>query len=319
MINLAKLLGTALLAVSLAAPAEEFSSAPVGTLVDIGTHRLHLQCQGTGSPTVIFESGLGGFSLEWSELQGQIAKTTRACVYDRAGYGWSDPGPMPRSAQTIASELHALLQAAHERGPFIIVAHSFGGYAAQIFARTYPTELAAMLLVDASSPDQLVTFPVHGGAACDYIDHGVAGLRFEVSPHLPIGYPSRYAPLALELMVRPAAVHTQVSELCNFGVSADQVHAAPKFPQIPLIVVSRGRAEFPDTARGRDLERAWAQYQEELSHLTTGALHLVAKNSGHHVHLDQARMIRELAVTSVLLARYDRNGFDPRRIVVLRE
>src|SRR5215207_4765289 len=113
---------------------------PPGQLVDVGGHRLHIQCVGTGSPTVITESGLGGTSLDWSLVQPAVAQTTRICSYDRAGWGWSDPGPSPRTSGRIVEELRSLLAAAGIAGPYVLVGHSVGGLHAQLFASRYAPE-----------------------------------------------------------------------------------------------------------------------------------------------------------------------------------
>jgi len=98
-----------------------------GRLVDIGGYRLKVNCIGTGSPTVVLESGLGDMSVEWTRVQPEIAKFTRVCSYDRAGYGGSDAGPLPRTSAQIARELHTLLRNAGEEPPYLLVGHSFGG------------------------------------------------------------------------------------------------------------------------------------------------------------------------------------------------
>lgn len=125
-----------------------------GKLVDVGGYRLHLLCMGYGSPTVVFESGVADDSLTWSAVQPAIAKTTRTCSYDRAGYGWSDPSPKVRDAKTIAEELHTLLEDAGVSGPLILVGHSAGGLYVREYAALYRSEVDAMVLVDASAPYQ---------------------------------------------------------------------------------------------------------------------------------------------------------------------
>src|SRR5690349_15455065 len=97
-----------------------------GQLVDVGGYRLHIQCVGTGSPTVVLDAGLGGSSLDWSLVQAAIGQTTRVCAYDRAGMGWSESGPAPRTPAQIAGELHTLLGNAGIAGPYVLVAHSLG-------------------------------------------------------------------------------------------------------------------------------------------------------------------------------------------------
>ena len=118
-----------------ASPAASKSSVP-GRLVDVGGYRLHIYCAGEGMPSIIFDSGVGGFSLEWTRVQKVLARRTRVCTYDRAGYGWSDLGPLPRTSERITRELHTLLEKAGVAGPYILAGHSFGGYNAQLFART---------------------------------------------------------------------------------------------------------------------------------------------------------------------------------------
>ncbi len=121
-----------------------------GKLINVGGYRLHINCIGTGSPTVILDAGLGGSSLDWSLVQPEVATFTRVCSYDRAGYGWSDYGPKPRTSGRIVAELHTLLIGAGIPGPYILVGQSFGGLNVRLYAYTYPQEVAGMVLVDAS-------------------------------------------------------------------------------------------------------------------------------------------------------------------------
>src|SRR5918994_1877593 len=100
---------------------------PPGALVDIGSHRLHLNCSGDGSPSIIFDAALGGSSISWSLVQPRVSQLARTCSYDRAGFGWSDAGPLPRTAGRIADELRQLLRRADVAPPYVLVGHSFGG------------------------------------------------------------------------------------------------------------------------------------------------------------------------------------------------
>lgn len=126
-----------------------------GRLIDVGGHRLHLNCTGAagGGPTVVFESGLDESSTTWATVQQGLTDTSatgrvRACGYDRAGYAWSEPGPGRRDAGRLAEELRTLLGAAGERGPFVLVGHSFGGQVVRLFADRWPAETAGLVLVD---------------------------------------------------------------------------------------------------------------------------------------------------------------------------
>lgn len=120
---------------------------PPGRLVDVGGHRLHIVCQGTGTPTVVLDALGDGTSVYWAHVQPLVAEQTRVCAYDRAGRGWSEPSPLPRDGATLAAELHALL-AASEPGPYVMVGHSFGALIARLFADAYPDEVVGVVLVD---------------------------------------------------------------------------------------------------------------------------------------------------------------------------
>src|SRR5438874_13595466 len=136
-----------------AAPADIVYAQP-GQLVDAGGFRLNLYCMGSGSPTVVFDSVCGDWAPAWSKLQPEIAKWTRACSYDRAGTGFSDPGPMPRTSVHIAEELRTALHHAGIGGPYILVGSAFGGDNVRTFADLYMDEVAGMVLDDAD-PDDL--------------------------------------------------------------------------------------------------------------------------------------------------------------------
>ena len=132
---------------------------PPGKLVDIDGSRLHMHVVGTGSPTVVFEAGLGAMSAGWGWIQPEIGKLTRTVSYDRAGLGWSDASPSHPSALLTSLRLHKLLQATGIPGPYVLVGHSMGGLLVRVFANLYSDEVAGMVLVDASHPDQHLRYP----------------------------------------------------------------------------------------------------------------------------------------------------------------
>ena len=143
-----------------AAQAHDQNAYPApGTLYDVGGHRLHLQCTGTGSPTVVLESGLGGTSAGWTRITTELNQTTRVCAYDRAGQGWSDDVDTPQDALAIAADLHTLLARADESGPYVLVGHSAGGPYVMTFAAAYPDEIAGMVLLDSMSPYEFTELP----------------------------------------------------------------------------------------------------------------------------------------------------------------
>src|SRR5687768_3288862 len=130
-----------------------------GQMIDVGGYRLHINCTGTGSPTVVVDAGLGDWSTMWGYVQRDVEKTTRICTYDRAGMGWSEPGPLPRDSKQFAKELHTLLQNADIAGPYVMVGHSLGGLTVRVFAHEYPSEVAGIVLVDSMSPTSFTVHP----------------------------------------------------------------------------------------------------------------------------------------------------------------
>jgi pimeloyl-ACP methyl ester carboxylesterase len=124
--------------------------SPTGKLVDLGGHRLHVNCTGKGSPVVVIENGLGDFSFDWVLVQDRVSTFTRICTYDRAGYAWSDPGPKPRTFAQINLELRDALAKLGEKGPYVLVGHSYGGPVIRNFALTYPQDVVGMVQVDAA-------------------------------------------------------------------------------------------------------------------------------------------------------------------------
>lgn len=128
----------------------EAAHKPLGKLVDLGGHRLNVNCTGRGSPTIVVENGLGDFSFDWSLVQSRVSAFARICTYDRAGYAWSDPGPKPRTFAQLNLELHDALSRLGESGPFVLVGHSYGGPVVRNFALTYREEVAGIVFVDSA-------------------------------------------------------------------------------------------------------------------------------------------------------------------------
>jgi pimeloyl-ACP methyl ester carboxylesterase len=168
------------------APADIVYAQP-GQLVDVGGFRLNLYCMGSGSPTVVFDSGWEDWAPAWSTVQPQIARFTRACTYDRAGAGFSDPGPMPRTSVRIARELHTALHRANIAGPYILVGNAFGGDNVRTFADLYMDEVAGLVLDDADPDDlepkamQEETHRGHAGLPSDLRD-----CRNAIAGHKPL-------------------------------------------------------------------------------------------------------------------------------------
>ena len=146
MFNLKKhlLVWTVVLLVSFSANAQN-NYKPLCKIIDIGSTKLHLYCLGKGSPTTVLAAGAGGWSIHLLELQKELAKTTRVCSYDRAGFGWSNAGTMPQTAKQDAIELHELLEKSGEKAPFILVGQSYGGYVSRLYYDMFSRQVAGIV------------------------------------------------------------------------------------------------------------------------------------------------------------------------------
>jgi pimeloyl-ACP methyl ester carboxylesterase len=273
-----------------------------GVRVDIGTHRMHIFCQGKGSPAVIMDSGLGGSSLEWIRIQRSLARRVQVCIYDRAGYGWSEPGPAPRTSSRIANELFVLLKQARLTGPYVLVGHSFGGYNIQVFASRYPYTTAGLVLVDSSHPDQverLLQPPIRLNTA----PSGKGKTVMFSSPKLPRNLPEEAQQVVLSLLQFSGTKWAMADEYLNFRQSASEVKEAGALPKVPMAVLTRGVRASPPTPRGDLIEQLWFELQIELAERSPHAVHIVANRSGHHIHLDQPQLVSEAISLVVDVAR----------------
>ena len=280
----------------------QLSSQP-GRLVDIGTHRLHIWCLGSGQPTVVIDSGLGGSSLEWIKVQRSLAPHVQVCSYDRAGYGWSEPGPLPRTSSRIADELFALLTKADVTGPYVLVGHSFGGYTMQLFANRYPNQTAGLVLVDSSHPEQFERFlapPIRVNLAPSGRNRI---MMLSPTPPVPANLPDEVKSMVRTLNLKGEARAAMGNELLDFRLSAQQVREASALPDVPMVVLTRGKRVWPQNDRGQRMEQLWAQLQVELASRVQRATHIVAESSGHHIHLDQPELVADSVHMIVDLVR----------------
>ena len=269
---------------------------PAGRLVDIGTHTLHVSCLGQGQPAVIIDAGLGSSSLEWLGIQKALARNTRTCIYDRAGYGLSEPGPLPRTSSRIADELFLLLRAAAIPGPYVLVGHSFGGYDMQIFASRYRQYTAGLVLVESSHPEQVERFlqpPLHLRTAPSEPVTGAGYRRMLVFsvPRLPANLPLYLRHTVFTQLLRLKTKAAIGNEYLHFRASAAQVEALPAYTDLPLLVLSRGRKLWKRNHRGRLLARLWRKLQTELASRSPYSAQIIANRSGHNIHLDQPQLV----------------------------
>jgi len=273
-----------------------------GELVDVGGYKMHIDCIGQGSPTVILDAGLGDSFVSWSKVQPRIAKFARACSYDRAGIGYSDPSPRPRTSKDFAEELHILLHNAGIPPPYLLVGHSMGGFDVRLYASLYPSEVAGMVLVDSSHPEQQKRLP----PAINDLD--ATWLReqefFEFT--MPFGIPRLLGFCGNDPAVRAVdcnfhSAREGVAELKAISESAAQTAATGSLGDTPLVVLSHDPAT-PQFDLPEDLVKpandAWEQMQEELTRLSARGKQIIATNSGHYIQFDRPDIVIE-AVRSV--------------------
>ncbi len=269
--------------------AEAKAFPPPGQLVDVGGYRLHLNCTGEGSPTVVIDAGLGDWSTSWGLVQPEVAKTTRVCTYDRAGMGWSEPGPRPRDAAHIAKELHTLLENANIPGPYLMVGHSFGGLPVQVFAHEHPAEVAGVVLIESMYPGQqtYATQSQMFSVASVLTRFGIVRLLARplgLSADVPFAQAASDA-----LSVRPKSLQAFADEIRGIPDSLAQAGAVPTFGELPLIVLSRGL----------DPDADWQAGQAQLSELSSNSQHLTAEKSDHGIQLQQPEAAVD-AITSMI-------------------
>jgi pimeloyl-ACP methyl ester carboxylesterase len=300
---------------------------PPEKLVDVGGHRLHLYCTGEGSPIVILEAMGNGWSLYWSQVQPAVARFTRVCSYDRAGYGWSEPGPLPRTGQVLATELHTLLTNAGITGPYVLVGHSLGGFIIRLYHSQYPSNVVGMVLVDAGHEDQL--------------QHQEFRIFFETGQRqLPavrvaaaLGIPrllSACGVLPPFLTLQLQQVHPEVRPMLLAGwlptqyfttIAAEtavleetltQVRASGTLSDLPLVVLTaNGPTWWPDLPAGIDpakFKTMWLTLQQSLTTLSSTSAQLFADKSSHFMQFDQPDVIVDGVRRVVEMARQKKEG-----------
>jgi pimeloyl-ACP methyl ester carboxylesterase len=255
--------------VSLASAQQAVAS---GQLVDIGGRRLYLQCEGTGSPVVILQAGLGGSSASWAHIQPEIARTTTVCSYDRAGHNRSDDAPAPQDGNAIATDLHDLLTKAGIAGPYVLVAHSSGGPYVRVFTAAYPNDVVGMVLLDPQPADAFTSLPDYpsiyntlrltGGIAPSLARIGLLGPIFGVSPS----------------EATPAIARSQRDEFRALPAALDQAAAVTSIGDRPLIIVTAAT----------DAQRGWLAAHDRMVSLSTNAVHRVLQGATHDSVLEGA-------------------------------
>jgi pimeloyl-ACP methyl ester carboxylesterase len=269
------------------------ATPPPGRLVDIGGHQLHLWCTGDGAPAVILDTGLGGSTPGWGFVQPEVARFTRVCSYDRAGMGYSDPGPSPRTARRIASELAELLTRSGIAGPVVLVGASIAGLNVRVFAADHPERAAGLVLVDGSHEDQAHEVPPM--ARFVPLLSTIGALRaFGVSfgERVESLAPS-VQPFARATRFRAAGYRAAADEIVHIQESAAEVRSSRRKLTIPVLVVTGGRGA----------DETWRQLQRDQASLSERGCLVIAHQSGHVVPIDQPGIVVDAIRTVVETAR----------------
>ncbi|HJP86732.1 MAG TPA: alpha/beta hydrolase, partial [Gemmatimonadaceae bacterium] len=273
----------------------------IGRPVDIGGRSLNIYCSGSGTPAVIFDAGAGGPGYTWSEIQAEISRDTRACWFDRAGYGWSDPGPFPRTSAAMSADLHELLHRAGIPLPFIYVGHSLGGLNARVYNAMYPSEIAGVVFVDAAHEDEPRRAPqfMLGKTAPRSMWHPIwiavqAARMFGLirlttpRPDLPSDPALRTKAQIVDALRRqPKSIATLAD--ATGPESYKQAESAGGFGDRPVIVLTRGRMNVgsdlsPEAREYNAYMQVWMhEIQPKLAKLSTRGRQIIVPNSGHDI------------------------------------
>lgn len=266
----------------LVASCSQQGAALLDEQVNIGTHKLHLYCLGKGSPTVVIDVGFAESYTDWLAIQEQVAQGTRVCTYDRAGYGQSEPGPMPRHSKQVADELKLLLETAGVKGPYLLVGHSLGGLNMQAFAVQYPNLVAGAVLLDPPPLRWILgeRFPeLH-----EIAQQETGGLSAAAEAADRSSDPDEKAKATFYRTL--ASEHAEM-----FSESAEQVRAIESFGDMPLLVLASGKPNpaFGDSAEA--FRKFWNDQCRELATMSTRGTFILAEESGHHIHLDAPELV----------------------------
>jgi pimeloyl-ACP methyl ester carboxylesterase len=279
---------------------------PPGELIDVGGYRLHLDCAGQGSPTVVIDAGAGNWSVAWTRVQDQLAGEIRICTFDRAGLGWSDPGVRPRTSVVMADELYLLLHNAGLPPPFVMVGHSLGGYNARVFTDRHRNEVAGLVLVDSAHEGQWRDLPVEASELKDdglhqlFVAKVMARLGLLHVLNVPNPQVDR-VPSALRPAYRASLAQAKVydawhSEMQSVDKSAAQVDATRSIGDLPLVVVSAGHSfdAFKRLANHIPFDKAnktWLDLQIDLAQLSSNTTQLIDPAATHDINFDDPDLI----------------------------
>jgi pimeloyl-ACP methyl ester carboxylesterase len=261
--------------------ADQRSSSMPGQLYDVGGYRLHLTCTGSGSPTVVLQSGLGGMSASWARIAPAVAGTTRVCAYDRAGQGWSEDAPREQDGIAAATDLHTLLDRAGENGPYVLVGHSLGGDHAMVYAARHPEQVAGMVLLDATDPYRATGADAASAEAPSAVALLPSVARLGIGRLLPTPFwsalPEPAAAQVEAFASSPRGQRNVRDEYATIPALLVQAQTLTTLGSTPLVVL---------TAAGHESDAVWNAAQERMAALSTNSSHRSA-DASHAGLLDE--------------------------------
>jgi pimeloyl-ACP methyl ester carboxylesterase len=274
--------------------------AAPGKLVDVGGRNLHLLCIGSGSPTVVLEAGAAEGWYSWHLIQEPLSKDFRVCSYDRAGFGYSDPRPGPRTVAGLLEDLHQLLERAGEKPPFVLVGHSLGGELALKYQRRYPAEVAALVLVDSSVPGARSIRPPEMQKLIDELNEKRPKQLAEWKKSGK--WPEMWAPPKL-----PESLRREVLELSASQKWWEARYAEGRMPDaeepepedrtiaVPLIVIASTKWDRPQGWSDATYDKYMAGRLALQKELASRAKHseLITADVSHHVHIDRPELVTD--------------------------
>jgi pimeloyl-ACP methyl ester carboxylesterase len=267
-------------------------SAP-GRMVAVGDHKLHLLYKAGVGPTVVIEQGAGEPSRLWWPVQDEIAEFASVCTYDRAGYGWSEPVAEGRTIAERANELHALLTSAGIPGPYILVAHSYGGFIVRCFARNHPDQTAGLVLVD--TPGEATFFRrevLKFYSRLRFMNAAVElAARFGMLRLLGHLFPLDHVGLSFVRPTEYSAAGDDLASLQLVELPTGNFGGVGSLGDLPLAVITHGQP-FPGPFF--ILEKGWSEGQTGLAALSTNSLLIRANNSNHMIQVDEPELVVEV-------------------------